>query len=114
MSFELLNSSRSYLTSFLSGPVGGVGPELNGRHMLAVGFQDVLPGVGATNDIPPVVDLDEHVVRSGPLNVVNDLPGRPPLPGPLTGVITLTDPLVRFIGSGNGVAHVLILSMSRY
>jgi hypothetical protein len=82
--------------------------------MLAVGFQDVLPGVGPTNDIPPVVDLDEYVGRSGPLNVVNDLPDRPPPSGPLPGVITLSDPLVRFVGSGNGVAHVLILSMSRY
>jgi len=110
---ELLGRGRSYFTRFKSGPVGRVGSGLNGRNVLAIGFRDMLPGVGATYDVPSVVNLDEYVVRSGPLNFIYDLPDRSPLPRPLSGVIARPDSLVRIAGSGNGVVHVIILSLPR-
>jgi hypothetical protein len=59
----------------------------NGGDVFAIWFEDVLTSARPAHDEAPIVQLNEHITRSGPLNIIYHLAYRPALLGAKPGMV---------------------------
>jgi hypothetical protein len=64
-----------------------VRPRLNRGDVLTIRLDDVLSRIWPADNVTAVLRLNENIIRSGALDVVDDLPDRPALPESQSSVV---------------------------